>query len=192
MKMIMKRILPAAMVLVMCVCMATSALATDTVPEEITVSEEISENVVDVNVVAMQSNMSDESNLSWYGHEGIVVDTNELCPSEEQVGVVDDTVREEDGIMPITSGNLSANSGYSFGSVTIGSGGTLTVTVSYTPKEATLRYGYTNSDGKITYVTAKDGYGSHAFSISKADTYRIYIYNPSAYDVSYEIHYITA
>ena len=117
----------------------------------------------------------------------------EAAPStaDEQQSQVDDTVADM-GIMPRASGELAAHSGYKYGSVTVGAGGTLTVSATYTPTNATMRIGYVDSSGVITYVNISNGSGSHTFEISKAGTYKIYIFNPSSYDVSYRTSYLVA
>lgn len=119
-----------------------------------------------------------------------VVPADALSAEAEKQSLVDDTVTDM-GIMPLASGELAANSGYSYGSVTIGAGKTLTVSATYTPTDGTMRIGYVNSSGIATYVNISGGAGSHTFTISKSGTYSIYIYNTSAFDVEYSASYIT-
>ena len=60
----------------------------------------------------------------------------------------------------------------------------------FTTTYATMQVGYVNSSGTVTYVTFTGGSGSHTFTVSKSGTYQIYLYNPSSYDLEFNVSYI--
>lgn len=119
----------------------------------------------------------------------VVPAADEIDTSNENQSLADDTVTDM-GIMPLAEGDLAAHSGYSYGSIAIGKGQTLTVSATYTPTNVKMQIGYMNSNGQTTYANISGGYGTNAFKISKAGTYKIYIYNPSKYNVKFNVSYI--
>lgn len=169
-------------------CMATTAFAAQSNMEQATKVK--SEGfVVSVNETMPLSNAAEQT-VAIDAKTIQVAPADALSAVEEKQSPVDDTITDM-GIMPLASGELAANSGYTYGSVTIGAGKTLTVSATYTPTDATMRIGYVNSSGIATYVNISGGSGSHTFTISKSGTYSIYIYNSSKYDAEYSVSYLT-
>lgn len=167
-------------------CLATTAFAAAASDVEQTVNVNSDGTVVSIDdVVAIADNAVQTIALD----AGTIQVGTPSTADEEQVPV-DDTVTDMGDIMPLASGELAAHQGYSYGSVTVGAGKTLTVSATYTPTNATMRIGYVNSDNIATYVNISGGSGSHTFTISKAGTYSIYIYNSSNYDVEYSTSYL--
>lgn len=169
-------------------CMATTAFAAQSNMEQATKVK--SEGfVVSVNETMPLSNAAEQT-VAIDAKTIQVAPADALSAVDEKQSPVDDTITDM-GIMPLASGELAANSGYTYGSVTIGAGKTLTVSATYTPTDATMRIGYVNSSGIATYVNISGGSGSHTFTISKSGTYSIYIYNSSKYDAEYSVSYLT-
>ena len=105
-------------------------------------------------------------------------------------GNIDDLLPSDWDAMPLAKGELGSGQGYAYGSVTISAGQKLTISGTYTPTDATMQVGYVNSSGTVTYVTFTGGSGSHTFTVSKSGTYQIYLYNPSSYDLEFNVSYI--
>lgn len=166
-------------------CMGTTALAAEASDVEQTANVNSDGTVVSIDDAAV---IADTATQTIALDAGTIRVGTPGTTDEEQVPV-DNTVTDM-GIMPLASGELAAHQGFSYGSVTIGAGKTLTVSVTYTPTNATMRIGYVDSNNTATYVNIYGGSGSHTFTISKAGTYSIYIYNPSSYDVEYSTSYI--
>ena len=167
-------------------CLATTAFAAAASDVEQTVNVNSDGTVVSIDDVVA---IADNAVQTIAPDPGTIQVGTPSTADEEQVPV-DDTVTDMGDIMPLASGELAAHQGYSYGSVTVGAGKTLTVSATYTPTNATMRIGYVNSDNIATYVNISGGSGSHTFTISKAGTYSIYIYNSSNYDVEYSTSYL--
>lgn len=95
------------------------------------------------------------------------------------------------GIMPLASGELAAESGMLFDTLSIGAGKYLTISINYTPTTGSMRIGFMNtSTGNISYSTVYNGSGTKPFYIGATGTYQLYVYNPSSYDVDFSLSYI--
>lgn len=168
-------------------CLTTSAFAA-TNDAELTANINSDGFVVPVNGTNSRA-YSEEQTITLDANTIQVSHESSLSSSVEEQTAVDDTITNM-GIMPLASGELAANQGYTYGSVTVGAGKTITVSATYTPTNATMRIGYANSSGTVTYVNISGGVGSHTFKINTAGTYSIYVYNSSSYDVEYSVSYI--
>ena len=144
-------------------CLAVSAFAAES-EQEMSITGEKNVFMVD-KAASMGSEMTDN------------VGAKNLLPSDWDA-------------MPLAKGELGSGQGYAYGSVTISAGQKLTISGTYTPTDATMQVGYVNSSGTVTYVTFTGGSGSHTFTVSKSGTYQIYLYNPSSYDLEFNVSYI--
>ncbi len=82
------------------------------------------------------------------------------------------------------SGDIATHTGYTFKSLEIGGGERIAFCVSTADPEVELQIGYMDASGTVTYVTVTGNGGSCAFTVSETGTYKLYIFNPSDYNVS--------
>lgn len=91
--------------------------------------------------------------------------------SEEAVAKIEPrgvTIVDED----IPGGQMIA-----LGTLNLSSGDIISISVSADPSSANFRAGYMDSDGRRTYVTSSSGRIIHSFTMSKADSYKVFFEN---------------
>ena len=164
-------------------CLAVSAFAAES-EQEMSITGEKNVFMVD-KAASMGSEMTDN-----VGAKNVFTADGAAASGSEMTGNIDDLLPSDWDAMPLAKGELGSGQGYAYGSVTISAGQKLTISGTYPPTDATMQVGYVNSSGTVTYVTFTGGSGSHTFTVSKSGTYQIYLYNPSSYDLEFNVSYI--
>lgn len=94
-------------------------------------------------------------------------------------------------VEPLASGNLSPGAYVLFDRQTLAQGNSVVISASWTPTSSDLEVGiYSHALGLVYDTTLSGGSGSASFDVNATGEYSIYVENPSAATVRFDVSYL--